>query len=105
MFMVIVVKMPETKEECEYFSNIQGCTRPKTPCKCTFYDAGAQGNKRLRGVRFCDSFVDMWSYQKLNLKTYVNGRGRGHTVKTDHSGLTTPKSNLETTHKKGDPHA
>lgn len=83
MFRVIVVKMPETREECEYYSSIQGCTRTGNYCKCTFYDADAHGDKYLKGVRFCDSFIDMWSYKKLDLKTYVNGCDRGHTVKID----------------------
>ena len=102
MFRVIVDRMPKTREECEFFSCIQGCTRPRTPCKCTFYDADVVGDKYLKGVRFCDSFIDMWSYKKLNLKTYIDGdKGKGHTVNINHSGLGKLKANLEKACRKG----
>lgn len=72
-FMVLVAKMPKTREECEYYSNVQGCTRTTNRCKCTFYDADAAKDKSLKGVRFCDHFIDLKSYQKMDRKFYDVG--------------------------------
>ena len=75
-YMVIVARMPKVMEECEYFSYVQGCTKPKSPCKCTFYDADAVGDKYLKGVRYCDSFIDLKSYQELDRKCYLDNERR-----------------------------
>ena len=76
MFRVIVDRMPKTREECEFFSCIQGCTRPRTPCKCTFYDADAHKDKYLKGVRYCDSLIDIKSCQKMDRKCYWHNEGK-----------------------------
>ena len=72
-FMVLVAKMPKVKEECEYYSNVQGCTRTTERCKCSFYDADVAGDKYLKGVRYCNHFIDLKSYQKLDRKCYIIG--------------------------------
>ena len=72
MFRVIVVRMPKVMEECEYFSHVQGCTRSKPFCKCTFYNADTVGDKYLKGVRYCDGFIDLKSYKKLDRKCYLD---------------------------------